>query len=90
MLGLLSRQSLRPKAPSLKTSGKDNDPMNESTRFEEAFSVASEDQYDQLAKGYVPKRHWKMYYSWAINNFSDWCCHVIFGPLKYLDPPCRP
>ena len=46
--------------------------MNESTRFEEAFSVASEDQYDQLAKGFVPKNTEKCT-SWAINNFSDWC-----------------
>ena len=30
--------------------------MNKSTRFEEAFSVASEDQYDQLAKGFVPNK----------------------------------
>lgn len=35
--------------------------MNESTRFEEAFPVVSEDQYNQLPKGFIAKKHWKVY-----------------------------
>ena len=69
-----SKPAKRLKSLRLKKRGKENDPVpvNESTRFEEAFSVASEDQYDQLAKGFVPKNTGKCT-TWAINNFSDWC-----------------
>ena len=69
-----SKPAKRPKPLSLKKRSKENDPVpvNESTRFEEAFSVASEDQYDQLAKEFVPKNTGKCT-TWAINNFYDWC-----------------
>ena len=50
-----SKPAKRQKSLSLKKRGKENDPTDGSTRFEEAFSVASKDQYDQLAKGFVPK-----------------------------------
>ena len=34
---------------------KENDPMNESSRFEEAFSTSSEAHFNQLVKGYAKK-----------------------------------
>ena len=58
---------------SIKKKGKENnDPINDVTRFEEAFSTASEAQYEQLAKGFTPKNTEKCT-NWALNNFSEWC-----------------
>ena len=39
---------------------------------EEVCFVVSEDQHDQLAKGFIPINTGKPT-SWDINNFSDWC-----------------
>ena len=67
-----SKPAKKPKALSLKKPGKENDPVNESTCLEEDFSVSSEAQYDQLAKGFVPKNTGKCT-NWAVNNFNEWC-----------------
>ena len=67
-----SKPAKRPKALSLKKPGKENDPMNESFCFEEAFSAASEAQYNQLVKGFVPKNTGKCT-NWAVNNLNEWC-----------------
>ena len=58
----LSKPAKRLNVLSLKKKrAKENDPMNESTRFEEAFPVVSEDQYNQLPKGFIAKKYWKVY-----------------------------
>lgn len=44
------------KIKSLRTKGKENYLINDVTRFEEAFSTASEAQYEQLAKGFTPRK----------------------------------
>ena len=58
------------KSLSLKKPGKEN--SNPAARFDDAFAAASDDQYDQLAKGFVPKNTGKCT-NWALNNFSEWC-----------------
>ena len=57
-----------------KTKCKDEDKENKTpsvSRFKGAFSLASDTNYDEMAKGYVPKNTSKST-NWAVNNFNEW------------------
>ena len=61
-----------------------NEETPESTRFDDAFSKSSCEEYSQLAKGYVPKNTSKCT-NWAVNNFQVWCKN---RNMRFKDNQC--